>query len=606
MNIFSLIAFANFLSLMFLAFYTLSIKTRSNLQLLFTLILIACGIWSLGYTFIYPAKDKQTVWAWYRVTSFGWSYAQVFVLQFTLYLTDRQKILKKPWFYVVAYLPGTIFYYKALTGIVIAKDFVLDAPLGVSEIHATTNFWYIYFIIYVLLYVGLSSYLIYKWGKNAKTKRIKKQAKMISLGIGLTIIVTVFTNLIIPSINKYIPPLGHTAFIFYALGVGYAINKYKFLSITPQIAAHEIISKMIDIMILTDMDFRIITANKQTEQILHYKERDLITKHISAILCCMHDFPEKIKDITDEKTNNIEFSHNIISKENQKIPVRVFLSRIADSAGERVGYVFVLHDMRTTLHLTQEIEERKKAEKALKKAKEQAESANKAKSEFLANISHEIRTPMNAIVGFTQVLRKRLKKEENIQFLEIINRSGNALLGIINDILDLSKIEAGQIELKLVKFNLRNLISEVMDIFSWRVLEKKIKIQSEINENVPSHIISDEIRLKQIIINLVGNAVKFTEKGYVKLICDLNKDNLLYIKVKDTGIGIPDDQKDVIFKAFMQTKGQDNVKYGGTGLGLAITKRLVDIIGGSIELISQENKGSEFTVILKLEMPADA
>ncbi len=585
MNIFSLLSFGNFLFLVFLGVYTLTIKPHSKVQILFTLILATIGVWAFGYTFIYTAKSEPTVWAWYKVTSFGWSYIQAFVLHFTLFLTGRRKLLKTIWGYLIIYLPGTILFYKALTGVVIAKKFILNAPYGTSEVHATDSFWYFFFLVYVFGTVGVSMVLIYYWGKNSKTKRIKKQAKMISFGIGITIVVTITLNMIVPIVNKNLPVTGHTAFIFYSLGVWYAISKYQFLSITPEIAAHNIISKMIDMMILADMDLNIITVNKQTEIISGFKQRDLINFNIQKILCCNTEFLEKLKKLNKEISDNIEFEHNIISKKGIKIPVKLLVAIIKDKAGEEIGYTFVIHDLRTRVEL--------------EKAKEQAENANKLKTEFLANISHEIRTPMNAIVGFTRVLQKRIKKQENIKFLEIVNRNSQALLSIINDILDISKIEAGKMEIILNKFNLFAVLSEIKDLFSWKALEKKIELQIFVSEGTPKEIILDEIRFKQILINLVGNAVKFTDQGKIKISARAENKSLI-IKVIDTGVGIPFDQKNLIFNAFTQKTGQDATKYGGTGLGLTITKRLVDIMKGSIELESEVNKGSEFTVIFPL------
>jgi signal transduction histidine kinase/CheY-like chemotaxis protein len=239
----------------------------------------------------------------------------------------------------------------------------------------------------------------------------------------------------------------------------------------------------------------------------------------------------------------------------------------------------------------------------------QLDAANRAKSEFLANMSHEIRTPMNAVLGYAELLGFMLEDKTQKNYIESIKSSGKSLLTLINDILDLSKIEAGKLELQFEFVNTHSFFSEFERIFSLRTSEKGLKFILEISSGTPAGIFIDDARVRQIILNLIGNAIKFTENGSVKLkvytenpqIINYSKGKTdefidLVIEVTDTGIGISKEMQEEIFNPFVQVQGQDVRKYGGTGLGLAITYRLVHLMNGTIEIESHLNKGSSFKI----------
>ncbi len=234
----------------------------------------------------------------------------------------------------------------------------------------------------------------------------------------------------------------------------------------------------------------------------------------------------------------------------------------------------------------------------------EAEAANRAKSEFLANMSHEIRTPMNAILGFTDLLDSIITNRKQKSYLEAIKSSGKNLLTLINDILDLSKIEAGKMELHYEPVDPYSIFYEIEQIFSLNISNKGLRFIKDIAPDIPERLLLDEVRLRQVLFNLVGNAVKFTEKGYIKLSArrilkgDEKSTIDLVITVEDTGIGINLESQARIFEAFKQQDGQSTKRYGGTGLGLAISKRLVEMMGGTVSVKSRFGKGSIFEIIL--------
>ncbi|HUJ21247.1 MAG TPA: PAS domain S-box protein [Bryobacteraceae bacterium] len=278
----------------------------------------------------------------------------------------------------------------------------------------------------------------------------------------------------------------------------------------------------------------------------------------------------------------------VLAKSGRRITVSISLSVIRNDAGKITNVAAIIRDMTAA----------KQSEEELKRAKEAAEAANQAKSAFLANMSHEIRTPMNAILGMTELMLDTPLNAEQREYAEIVKTSADSLLTVINDILDFSKIEARKLDLECIPFNLRAAVDSTMKALAIRAHEKNLELACRVATEVPATVVGDPGRLRQVLVNLVGNAIKFTEQGEVVVHVSRQQEtaehSVLAFRVRDTGIGIAPEKHQAIFDAFEQADISTTRRFGGTGLGLAITSQLVSMMGGRIWLESQVGDGSTF------------
>ena len=347
----------------------------------------------------------------------------------------------------------------------------------------------------------------------------------------------------------------------------------------------------IPILIVAKNTKKIIFANKYAATTYKYTVDELVGSDINIIYTCDKQRGDILASMKDNLLINHETSYKL--KDNSELDA--LLSIIPIDFNENEANLGVITDI---THL-------KKVQLQLEEETKKAKSASKTKSEFLANMSHEIRTPMNAVIGFADLLSNLIKDPIQKDYLNSIQTGGKALLTIINDILDLSKIEAGKFEIVNEAINPRTLFQEMETIFQTKINQKNLHFLVDIDESLPHTIIADSVRIRQILINLVGNAIKFTNKGSITLKIENSFNNKiksklnLKISVIDTGRGIKEEFLSRIFTAFEQTESDDARKFAGTGLGLAISSKLATLMNGTINVKSQIDKGSTFEVNLK-------
>ncbi|MGN0344757.1 MAG: histidine kinase N-terminal 7TM domain-containing protein [Lachnospiraceae bacterium] len=361
-------------------------------------------------------------------------------------------------------------------------------------------------------------------------------------------------------------------YLFSTLLLASAMIKDHLLN-TLSMAKDMAVDEQTDALIVLDSDNQLIYHNKKAETLFDFT---VYSRHAEI-------WNELDTCIIDKK--NLERDHRVYE----------VISRLLTEGNTYFGKLYVLNDITESYYYIKNATEQAEIMKALK---QQAEEANRAKSMFVSNMSHEIRTPMNAIVGMTEILLREDLPAQDIGYLKNIKNSGNALLGIINDILDFSKIESGKLELVEADYEPMSMLSDLGMIFLTRVGEKHVELIFDIDEKLPHSLYGDELRIRQIIINLVNNAIKFTDDGFVRLkivVGEVTDNDIeLLISVKDSGQGIREEDLSKLFASFSQVDSKKNHNKEGTGLGLSISKQLVEMMGGSIGVCSVYGEGSEF------------
>lgn len=350
-----------------------------------------------------------------------------------------------------------------------------------------------------------------------------------------------------------------------------------------------------DIIYTTDLEGKLTSINGATERATGYSRDEVLgRKGLDLVAVEYHKTAKAMLKRKLQSDAPTIFSMELVAKDGHRIPVEIS-SRLIVEDGKPAGVQGIARD----------VTERKRIELERRKAQEAAEAANRAKSEFLANMSHEIRTPLNGVLGMTELALNTRLNEEQREYLTLVKSSGEALLTVINDILDFSKIEAGRLDINPIDFELRDSLGDTLKTLSLHAHEKGLELALNVAHDVPYTLRGDPTRLRQIVVNLVGNAIKFTDQGevvlHVTVESQAESEIALHFVVADTGIGIPSDKQQAIFAPFTQADSSSTRRYGGTGLGLTISFQLTELMGGRLWVESTEGEGSRFHFTIRFQ-----
>ena len=395
--------------------------------------------------------------------------------------------------------------------------------------------------------------------------------------------------------------LGSVSFLLFSFILRIVLRQLDPSKAVPQ-QVREALNNLAEGLMILDGKFNILLANNALARVLNTDPEKLVGRKTSKLgfvaLGEDNHMPWEIAFQEDRGVSNCRLQLKVGDVlRNYLVNCTAITGQTGKNKGRKLGVMVTLDDI--TLLEKNRLE--------LQQARDAAHAANQAKSDFLANMSHEIRTPMNAILGFTDVLRRGMEEdqEQRLDYLNTIHSSGNHLIELINDILDLSKVEAGKLDLEEQAFSLPELAHQSINVLSAKAAEKNIFLNYHVVGKLPEIIRSDPTRLRQVLINLAGNAIKFTKAGGVKVVLSMESD-ILRFDVVDTGIGIPKEQLAKIFDPFSQADSSVTRKFGGTGLGLAICKRFIEALGGTIGVQSKIGSGSVFSVRVPVKIPADS
>ncbi len=555
----------------------------------FILLCLCSSLWTFGYAAMSISKTEESMFFYLCINSVGVTATFPVLTRLILSIAnlDIKERSIKSLYYVMIFLSvivfGAIVYLEDITfsGTSYGNYFIVEMGLVPILIR-------LYFSGCLLLNV----FILFMWIRVCRFKRDKILA-FVMLFCVVTGLMGSYADTMRPLYGQPAFPASSFCQFFLVVTLYYYSNKYNSFNITISNFAGYIYSSVSMPIILVNPDHKIAIANNSAIKFFGIDSENLRGKHIRQLFEFNGKLVENIEKNLFEFETVREYNVNCIQNSRK---CNIVANYIYDDYDEIICGICMITDMTDRINFINQLNESKK----------EAEAANQAKSAFLANMSHEIRTPMNAIIGISEILLREENLDENVRSnVSKIRNSGTGLLTIINDILDLSKIESGKFEIINSDYMLASIIVDIINVIGVKIEEKELKFLININPYMPASFIGDEVRIKQVLLNVIGNAVKFTHKGYIVLSIDgyIEEDNFIMdMKVSDTGLGIKEEDIPKLFGVFSQVDTRKNRSIKGTGLGLSITKNLVELMDGNISVTSEYGVGTTFSIAIKQEL----
>jgi len=563
---------------------------QDQLSIVFKLYLVALIIWQGYDAVIRLSATPETATLWRGYLRGGQFFLVPLGMHFAMLYSERERIANSWWFLAMLYLPpflqmgayqartiDEVLYYSPGWGW-LARNQELGA---VHDAHAIA-----------LASLALLTFFVFAehWWRVRRSPVKGPAALILLVGIGVPTLIGILFEVVFPLVGVQQWPVTSTVATFFSIAILVGLTRYQLFSVSAPAAAKAVVDTITDTLMIARADGQLLFINNQAvhqfgipkDRVQEHHLRELFTSEEQA----KSFFEGRWKDtLNGNRFNGLEAEFS--TTEDGVSPFLVSLAPIPLSNRGEPGVAIVAHD----------VTQLKRVEVELFKAKELAEEANRAKSMFLANMSHELRTPLNAIIGYSELLGEDFEEDETGKDLRRIEKSGRYLLDLINDILDLSKVESGKLEVISKPVELEDILKSI-EPTARKLAERnhnKVVIELRTQDGL---VLADRMRLRQVLLNLVSNATKFTQEGTVTLLAE-QQNGRTRIHVKDDGVGMTPEQQAKLFGLFAQVHdSKDRERYGGTGLGLALSKRLCEMMGGDIMVHSTPGSGSTFTVDL--------